>query len=118
MKIFTSILTMTAVFAATAAEPVVPPYLNSFETEASVDGFTFIDSNKDGVKWHWEKGYGTNQGYIRISENADMAADDWFITPAVSLRGARNIRCRSWHGPKVSPSGLKCVSAPRRQPQP
>lgn len=110
MKIFTSILTMTAVFAATAAEPVVPPYLNSFETEASVDGFTFIDSNKDGVKWHWEKGYGTNQGYIRISENADMAADDWFITPAVSLRGGEEYQVSFLAWAKGFPERLEvCV---------
>lgn len=85
MKKFTSFLALATSFVAGAAT-INPPYLNTFENAESIEGFTILDSNDDGIKWHWEQGYGANKGYIRISENSELDANDWFITPGINLK--------------------------------
>ncbi|MCM1369738.1 MAG: choice-of-anchor J domain-containing protein [Candidatus Amulumruptor caecigallinarius] len=58
---------------------IVPPYSNSFDTQASIDGFTIIDSNRDGISWTWQN------GAMRCQYNSNKDMDDWLISPPMLL---------------------------------
>ena len=48
------------------AEPLTPPYSETFADESFLESYTIIDSNQDGTKWEpyfWE---GTNLLQLRI----------------------------------------------------
>ena len=62
---------------------IVPPYINTFDTQADADGFTIIDANDDGKPWMW------NAGVMRVSYNSSLDMDDWLITPPVKLQGGK-----------------------------
>ncbi|MDE6109177.1 MAG: choice-of-anchor J domain-containing protein, partial [Muribaculaceae bacterium] len=66
---------------------IVPPYLNTFDTAASIEGFTVIDSNNDARKWMWADNKGN--GEVRMSWSGDKKMDDWLITPPVKLQGGK-----------------------------
>lgn len=57
---------------------IVPPYLNDFEADDCLGGWTIENCNGDDVTWWWEN------GEVRNSFSS-MAADDWLITPPVRL---------------------------------
>ena len=57
---------------------VVPPYEQKFDTLEEFNTFTIIDGNSDGKIWEY------GPGYPRLFYS-DREADDWLITPALSL---------------------------------
>lgn len=62
---------------------IVPPYTNTFDTAASLDGFTILDGNGDGKMWQWY------QQAVRISYNSSLNMDDWLMTPPMALEGGK-----------------------------
>ncbi len=71
---------------------VNPPYLNTFDSAASLDGFTIIDANADDMTWYYEESaFGeTVNGYLRLESHWENAGDDWAITPGLNLKGGEN----------------------------
>ena len=65
------------------AEPLTPPYSETFADESFLESYTIIDSNQDGTKWHLEL------GTVQISYNSELDMDDWLITPALNLEGGK-----------------------------
>lgn len=57
------------------------PYLEGFDTEASMDLFTTEDTNGDGYNWKWDKDHAVNEA--PFDGNLDCA--DWLITPPIAL---------------------------------
>lgn len=57
------------------------PYLEGFDTEASMDLFTTEDANGDGYNWKWDKDHAVNEA--PFDGNLDCA--DWLITPPIAL---------------------------------
>lgn len=66
-----------------AAEPLTPPYSESFESESFLNDYTIIDVNNDGVTWT------PYLGSAQISYNSNEAMNDWLITPALALEGGK-----------------------------
>lgn len=66
-----------------AADPLTPPYTESFASDAFVSDYTIIDVNNDGVTW------GPYLGSVQISYNSNEAMNDWLITPALALEGGK-----------------------------
>lgn len=63
---------------------ITPPYSNNFPNADSLNGYTIIDANSDGVKFFW----GT--GTLRISSISGVAPmDDWLITPPIYLNSGK-----------------------------
>lgn len=65
------------------AEPLTPPYSETFADESFLESYTIIDSNQDGTKWYFEF------GSAQISYNSELDMDDWLITPALNLEGGK-----------------------------
>ena len=65
------------------AEPLTPPYSETFADESFLESYTIIDSNQDGTKWE------PYFGKVQISYNSELAMDDWLITPALNLEGGK-----------------------------
>ncbi|MCM1006166.1 MAG: choice-of-anchor J domain-containing protein [Prevotella sp.] len=57
--------------------------MNEFATETDFNHFTSIDGNKDGIEWTYVN-HGNN-GWARMSFNADKQMDDWLISAPVRL---------------------------------
>lgn len=55
------------------------PYTNGFETESEQQAFEIIDNNDDGYTWT------ISDGVAIYSYNTYSDADDWLISPAISL---------------------------------
>ena len=62
------------------AEPLTPPYSETFADESFLESYTIIDSNQDGTKWE------PYFGKVQISYNSELAMDDWLITPALVMQ--------------------------------
>lgn len=60
---------------------VVPPFTATFED--TLDGFTAIDANGDGRTWE------EHDGFARVIFNADMAMDDWLMSPGLKLEAGK-----------------------------
>ena len=86
---YTVVATAEGVSSAVAASnivtlgSIVPPYSNTFDNDAMLDGFTIIDANNDGKKWT------LTSGMMRITYNTSLAMDDWLITPPIKLEGGK-----------------------------
>lgn len=65
------------------AEPLTPPYSETFADESFLESYTIIDSNQDGTKWE------PYFGKVQISYNSELDMDDWLITPALNLEGGK-----------------------------
>lgn len=65
------------------AEPLTPPYSETFADESFLESYTIIDSNQDGTKWE------LYLGSAQISYNSELDMDDWLITPALNLEGGK-----------------------------
>lgn len=66
---------------------ITPPLRETFDTEASLSGWTILDVNADRRMWMWS----TMQN-LRIGGNGSQAMDDWVITPALRLEAGRVYR--------------------------
>lgn len=77
---------------ATSSETFNPPYLNTFDNEAAIAGFTFIDANNDGKSWAFNSSVfdGVTNGYLSIGYHSVNTADDWAITPGLNLKGGQS----------------------------
>lgn len=62
---------------------IVPPYLQTFDTQQQFNLFDVINANGDGETWYWW----TTRKRAHIMYNSSMAMDDWLITPAIMLKG-------------------------------
>ena len=60
-------------------------YSQTFDTSESVNDVTITDNNTDGVTWTWL------DGALRYKFTS-KAADDYVITPAISLEGGKTYR--------------------------
>ena len=78
---FVALLTVSMLcLASLAATTVTLPYTQTFDNTEAISGFTIIDANGDGWKWH----ISSQRARIRYSSKNTM--DDWLITPAVELK--------------------------------
>lgn len=59
------------------------PYLNDFNNDAALDGYTVIDANDDGKVWTCDG------STVKIVYNTYKAMDDWLITVPLKLEGGR-----------------------------
>ena len=70
---------------------VEPPFSDNFDNKAFNAHYTVIDANGDGKSWIQRS---STTGGFGCSGMADMAMDDWFITPPVRLRAGHIYRLR------------------------
>ncbi len=61
---------------------VNPPYFQDFMSDEAMAGFTILDNNNDGQTWKRAL-FGGN---VSIAYNEELAADDWLITPPLTLK--------------------------------
>jgi hypothetical protein len=66
---------------------LVPPFKETFDTEADAAGYYSYDVNNDGITWHYDTTFGTHTIYIGGS-----GADDYFVTPLVRLSTVSDYR--------------------------
>lgn len=59
---------------------------------ADMAGWTVVNANNDDYVW----AYNADKEMAVVPENRKLAADDWLITPAVSLKGGTTYRVRVW----------------------
>ncbi len=57
------------------------PYSNTFDADPLSEGFTIVDANADGNTWT----FSTSDKSMVYDAN-EQAADDWFVTPAFSVK--------------------------------
>lgn len=71
---------------------IVPPYLETFATPESFDGFTVIDANNDERAFTWvESEY--NDGFAQEARVWELdGKDDWLISPALALEGGKTYK--------------------------
>ncbi len=63
---------------------IVPDYTENFDSDSSLNGYTIIDANEDGLTWYSEF------GQIKVMATGTDPKDDWFITPSVMLEAGEN----------------------------
>lgn len=65
------------------------PYCQTFDSQQTVDDYiTIVDNDSDNATWRYQE-YGNIMRYDLYNESAD----DWLITPAVSLDGGKQYVC-------------------------
>lgn len=64
-----------------AVGEIVPPYLETFDSEDSLAGWTLINANGDSRFWMW-----SDLQNLRIGFSAQTPKDDWVVTPPVALK--------------------------------
>ena len=75
----------------TCGDAYTTPYYQTFDSQQAFDDyFTVIDNNGDGFKWKYQE-YG-NIVRFDLPWDSDQPADDWLVTPAVSLQGGAAYR--------------------------
>ena len=62
---------------------IVPPYINTFDDENALNGYTNINGYDDDRKWEL---YG---GSVRFKYDGTNPMDGWLITPSVKLEGGK-----------------------------
>lgn len=73
------------------------PFVETFDTEESMNKFVVIDANEDGVTWRYDK----EQRLVRYDYNDYKAGDDWLFLPAIHFEKDKEYRisfttqCRS-----------------------
>ena len=74
---------------------LTPPYLQTFDDAGSLEGFTILDCNEDGIVWVIED----QAAYLKY--NSQLPADDWLISPPVVLEAGKmyrvsaDVKCKS-----------------------
>ena len=58
------------------------PYSNALDSSEALDDFTIVDANNDGSTWDFDSYY----SMTAYTANSDNAADDWLITPPISMK--------------------------------
>ncbi len=67
---------------------IVPPYEETFDSEADAAGYTIIDANNDGRTW----AYFAATASMRSTYSAKNKGDDWLVTPPVKLKAGETYR--------------------------
>ena len=67
---------------------IVPPYVNTLESDDAFDLLTVIDANNDGRTWFLYN-YNEGEGHARCQYNSSLAADDWLLTPTLKLEAGK-----------------------------
>lgn len=62
---------------------ITPPYLQTFDDAASLDGFTILNENGDNIVWT------INSQAAYLKYNYSLASDDWLITPPMVLEAGK-----------------------------
>lgn len=65
------------------------PYLEPFNSEAAMDGYTVIDGNNDGMSWVFNKSTYSGEGRAAIEAPKDQMENDWLITPPINLEAEK-----------------------------
>lgn len=64
-----------------------------FEDKNSMDLWTIVDANGNGLSWTWNKGYyGDINGPSIMYYYDDKMADDWMISPSINLEAGKAYR--------------------------
>lgn len=64
---------------------ITAPYVETFDTEDSMEPYTIIDANNDNKTWKWVKA----DKAVRATYNSKNAMDDWLITPGIKLEAGK-----------------------------
>ena len=67
-------------------DPIALPYIETFQDYAVLDNFVIIDANNDGTTWGPAQWY---QNTIEYNTYDNGKADDWLITPPITLKTDR-----------------------------
>lgn len=94
---------------------ITPPYLQTFDNNESLKGFTILNCNNDDKLWIIDD----HAAYLKY--NGQMASDDWLITPPVVLEAGKMYRISAdvkgksaryeekfsiWAGTEPTPAGM------------
>ena len=82
-KLFTKLLSLMMLVAVMPASlrAAEIPWLETFDTSDSFNGFTIVNANGDKSDWY----YSQHNQCARIDYNDDLNMDDWLITPGFRL---------------------------------
>lgn len=91
-----------------AVTGVVPPYSNTFDNTASLEGYTTLDENKDEITWKIE------DGAAACTYNEKLQMDDWLITMPLYLEGGSSyeVGLNAWTNGHYETVELKFGDAP------
>jgi hypothetical protein len=64
---------------------IVPPYLETFDTQAAATAYAVVDANEDGKTWSWDS---ADNG-MSATYNSKNSMDDWLITPSIRLEAGK-----------------------------
>lgn len=62
---------------------VVPPYAESFDTQAAFNTYSVVDANHDDITWYWW----STRKRAHIFNSGRIGLDDWLFTPPLKLKG-------------------------------
>ena len=79
-KLFTFMCLATCATQALCAQEALP-FIEAFDDELSMDRFTVVDNNKDGLTWT----YDADLKLARYDRSEVNAGDDWMFTPAFTF---------------------------------
>lgn len=79
-KLFTFMCLATCATQALCAQEALP-FIEAFDDESSMDRFTVVDNNKDGLTWT----YDADLKLARYDRSEVNAGDDWMFTPAFTF---------------------------------
>lgn len=70
---------------AIAAEPVVPPFVETFDDSGSYGRFAIIDANNDGTTFEIADGVAKVRFAFSFESFMSMPTDDWLVLPPMQL---------------------------------
>lgn len=70
---------------------IAAPWSESFDDAESLDIFTILDANDDGITWIHDTDDNDN-GIVKVNYNTSLDTDDWLITPGIHLAGGKTYR--------------------------
>lgn len=75
----------------TCGDAFTTPYSQGFDSQSDFeDYFTVIDNDDDSTTWKYQEW--NNIVRMDLAWDSKTAADDWLITPAITLEGGKNYR--------------------------
>lgn len=66
---------------------IQPPYLETFDNEDALTGYTIINVNDDPFIWKW-----IDEGVVRVNYSNTHEMDDYLVTPAVVMEEGKAYR--------------------------
>ncbi len=63
---------------------IVPPFADSFDVPSTLNKYTVVDANGDGLTWEWIDRDGN--GALSTYFNGSKPMDDWLFLPAAKLK--------------------------------